>query len=45
MDWLVIYYNGHGNREKYFETKEEANNFRLSCGDLTATIWKLWIGN
>jgi hypothetical protein len=40
MRYLVVYYNGKGNREKCFPTLETAEAFKLSCGDLQATLWK-----
>ena len=45
MTYMVQYYNGVGSREKYFTTIEEAKSFQQTCGDLTATIWKLWEEN
>ena len=41
MTYMVQYYNGHSQREKYFNTHAEADEFRLSCGDLTATVWEM----
>ena len=38
--WLVIYYNGRGNREKFFGSREEAIKFLESCKDNTATLWQ-----
>jgi hypothetical protein len=39
--YLVIYYNGHGQREKIFDSLETAKKFKETQPDTQARIWKL----
>jgi hypothetical protein len=39
--YLVMYFNGHGQREKVFDSLESAQQFKETLSDAQARIWKL----